>query len=361
MEENKNHTNSQENPNLPTRLVDDVKLIVEHGLREAYRSANSISILTYWNVGKRIVEEEQHGTKRAEYGTYLMKGLASIFQPLYGTAYSLRNLQYMRQFYLYFKDLEIVNTRVHNLSWSHYRMLLRVPDEDARYWYLREASEEMWSVRTLSRNIGSQYYYRLLQSPKKDKVIAEMRELTQPFQQGNDEIVKNPVVAEFLGLENTDYSESELEQAIIDHLQKFIMEMGRGFAYMGRQQLIRTDTQDYYIDLVFYNVVLKCYVLVDLKVGVITHQDVGQMDMYVRMYDELRRTEGDNPTIGIVLCSETSKDIARYSILKGNEQLFAAKYLPMLPTEEVLRREIEQQKEIFYLQHNKSDSEKTIQ
>lgn len=341
---------------LPTQLVDDVKLIVEHGLREAYRSVNSISIMTYWHVGKRIVEEEQHGSSRAEYGTYLIKGLATIFQPLYGTAYSLRNLQYMRQFYLSFKDLEIVNTRVHNLSWSHYRMLLRVPDENARYWYLREASQEMWSVRTLSRNIGSQYYYRLLQSPKKDKVIAEMQELTRPLQQGKDDIVKNPVVAEFLGLENIDYSESDLEQAIINHLQKFIMEMGRGFAYMGRQQLIRTDTQDYYIDLVFYNVVLKCYVLIDLKVGVITHQDVGQMDMYVRMYDELKRTEGDNPTIGIVLCSETSKDIARYSILKGNEQLFAAKYLPMLPTEEMLRREIEQQKEIFYLQHNKSNS-----
>ena len=353
MEDNKCFIKGQDNQVLPTQLVDDVKLIVERGLHEAYRSVNSISIMTYWNVGKRIVEEEQHGASRAEYGTSLMKGLATIFQPLYGTAYSLRNLQYMRQFYLSFKDLEIVNTRVHNLSWSHYRMLLRVPDEDARYWYLREASQEMWSVRTLSRNIGSQYYYRLLQSPKKDKVIAEMQELTRPLQQGKDEIVKNPVIAEFLGLENTDYRESDLEQAIINHLQKFIMEMGRGFAYMGRQQLIRTDTQDYYIDLVFYNVVLKCYVLIDLKVGVITHQDVGQMDMYVRMYDELRRTEGDNPTIGIVLCSETSKDIARYSILKGNEQLFAAKYLPMLPTEEVLRHEIEQQKEIFYLQHNK--------
>ena len=353
MEENQELINTQENPMIPSGLVDDVKLIVERGLREAYRSVNTVSIMTYWNVGKRIVEEEQHGASRAEYGTYLIKGLATIFQPLYGSAYSLRNLQYMRQFYLSFKDLEIVNTRVHNLSWSHYRMLLRVPDENARYWYLREASEEMWSVRTLSRNIGSQYYYRLLQSPQKEKVIAEMQELTKPLQQGKDEIVKNPVVAEFLGLENTDYSESELEHAIINHLQKFIMEMGRGFAYMGRQQLIRTDTQDYYIDLVFYNVVLKCYVLIDLKVGVITHQDVGQMDMYVRMYDELKRTEGDNPTIGIVLCSETSKDLARYSILKGNEQLFAAKYLPMLPTEEVLRREIEQQKEIFYLQHNK--------
>lgn len=353
MEEDQELINTQENPMIPTGLVDDVKLIVERGLREAYRSVNTVSIMTYWNVGKRIVEEEQHGASRAEYGKQVLKDLAQELVPLYGSSYSERNLYSMRQFFLYFKDLEILNSRVQNLSWTHYRMLLRVPDENARYWYLREASEEIWSVRTLSRNIGSQYYYRLLQSPQKEKVIAEMQELTKPLQQGKDEIVKNPVVAEFLGLENTDYSESNLEQAIINHLQKFIMEMGRGFAYMGRQQLIRTDTQDYYIDLVFYNVVLKCYVLIDLKVGVITHQDVGQMDMYVRMYDELKRTEGDNPTIGIVLCSETSKDIARYSILKGNEQLFAAKYLPMLPTEEVLRREIEQQKEIFYLQHNK--------
>lgn len=167
------------------------------------------------------------------------------------------------------------------------------------------------------------------------------------------ELLKSPIVAEFLGFkQDYSFSEQELETAIINHLQDFIMEMGRGFAFMGRQQLVRTDTQDYFIDLVFYNVVLKCYVLIDLKVGVITHQDIGQMDMYVRMYDELRRTEGDNPTIGIVLCSETSKDIARYSILKGNEQLFAAKYLPMLPTEEELKREIEKQKTLFLLQHN---------
>lgn len=359
MEENKELIKPQDKQVLPTQLVDDVKMIVERGLHEAYRSVNTVSIMTYWNVGKRIVEEEQHGASRAEYGKQVLKDLAQVLVPLYGTSYSERNLYSMRQFFLYFNELEILNSRVQNLSWTHYRMLLRVPDENARYWYLREASQEMWSVRTLSRNIGSQYYYRLLQSPKKDQVIAEMQELTKPLQQGKDEIVKNPVIAEFLGLENTDYSESNLEQAIINHLQKFIMEMGRGFAYMGRQQLIRTDTQDYYIDLVFYNVVLKCYVLIDLKVGVITHQDVGQMDMYVRMYDELRCTEGDNPTIGIVLCSETSKDIARYSILKGNEQLFAAKYLPMLPTEEVLRHEIEQQKEIFYLQHNKSNNENT--
>ncbi len=357
MEDNKSIIKAQDNQVLPTQLVDDVKLIVERGLREAYHSVNSISILTYWNVGKRIVEEEQHGASRAEYGTYLMKGLAAIVQPLYGAAYSLRNLQYMRQFYLSFKDLEIVNTRVHNLSWSHYRMLLRVPDENARYWYLREASEEMWSVRTLSRNIGSQYYYRMLQSPKKDKVIAEMHSLSQPLQQDRDEIVKNPVVAEFLGLENTDYTESDLEQAIIDHLQKFIMEMGRGFALVGRQKRIVTETANYYIDLVFYNYDLQCFFLIDLKTTTITHQDVGQMDMYVRMFDEVNKKRIHNPTIGIILCAETDQDIAKYSVLNDNDRLIAAKYLTYLPSEDVLRREIEQQKEIFYLQHNKSNED----
>lgn len=348
----KSLAHKQDNPLAHTALVQDVKKIVEHGLCEAYRSVNTVSVLTYWNVGKRIVEEEQKGASRAEYGANLMKGLADIFQPLYGSAYSLRNLQYMRQFYLYFRDLEIVNTRVHNLSWSHYRMLLRVADEDARYWYLREASEEMWSVRTLSRNIGSQYYYRLLQSPKKENVIAEMQELTKPLQQGKDEIVKNPVVAEFLGLgAHNDFSESELEEAIIEHLQKFIMEMGRGFALVSRQKHIVTDTADYYIDLVFYNYDLQCFFLIDLKTTTITHQDVGQMDMYVRMFDELNHNRIHNPTIGIILCAETSKDIARYSILNENKQLFAAKYLTYLPTEEALRKEIEQQKEMFYLQH----------
>ena len=352
MEDNTELTYQQSNNMMSGRLVDDVKLIVEQGRREAYRSVNSVSILTYWNIGKRIVEEEQHGANRAEYGTKMIRGLADVLQPVYGSAYSMRNLQYMRQFYLLFKDLEIVNSRVHNLSWTHYRMLLRVPDENARYWYLREASEEMWSVRTLSRNIGSQYYYRLLQSPKKDKVIDEMQEFTKPLQQGKDEIVKNPVVAEFLGLgANNDFSESELEQAIIDHLQNFIMEMGRGFALVGRQKRIVTDTADYYIDLVFYNYDLQCFFLIDLKTTTITHQDVGQMDMYVRMYDEMNQSRIHNPTIGIILCAETSRDIAKYSILNDSNQLFAAKYLTYLPSERELKEEIERQKEIFYLQH----------
>ena len=217
---------------------------------------------------------------------------------------------------------------------------------------MNEAANEGWSARTLDRNIGTQYYYRLLQSPQKEKVIAEMRQKTEKYQENKFELIKNPVVAEFLGYRAEDaFAETDLESAILSHIRDFLMEMGKGFAFVARQQHIVTDTQEYYIDLVFYNIELKCYVLVDLKMGTITHQDVGQIDMYVRMYDELKRKEGDNPTLGILLCSETSEDIARYSVLHDNERLFMSKYLTYLPTKEQLRTEIERQKEIFYMQH----------
>ena len=241
-----------------------------------------------------------------------------------------------------------------NLTWTHYRELLTVSDETARHWYMKEASKEMWSVRTLHRNISSQYYHRLLQSQAKNAVIDEMTQITAPMQSDKLEFIKNPVVAEFLGLaQNTKFTETELESAIITHLQKFIMELGKGYAFVARQQHIRTDMGDFYIDLVFYNYILKCFMLVDLKTEQISHQDVGQMDMYIRMYDELKRTEGDNPTIGLILCSQTSKDMARYSMLKDNDRLFQAKYLTFLPTEEELKQEIEQQKHFFWEQHKK--------
>ena len=231
-----------------------------------------------------------------------------------------------------------------------------MPDTEARAWYLKEASSEAWSVRTLDRNIGSQYYHRLLASQNKDAVKTEMKTLTSPMQTDKLEFIKNPVVAEFLGLtNNSDFTENQLEQSILTHLQKFLMELGKGYAFVARQQHIATDAGDYFIDLVFYNYILKCFVLIDLKTTQISHQDVGQMDMYVRMYDDLKRSEGDNPTIGILLCSETSQDIARYSVLHGNEQLFAAKYLTYLPTEEQLRTEIEAQKEIFRLQQEQEN------
>ena len=231
--------------------------------------------------------------------------------------------------------------------------LLRVDNEVARNWYLQEAASQQWSVRTLERNISSQYYFRLLQSQHKEPVEAEMKALAAPFQKDKLEFIKNPVVAEFLGLSpNLDFTETKLEAAIITQIQKFLLELGKGYAFVDRQQHIATDAGDFYIDLVFYNYILKCFLLIDLKTTRITHQDVGQMDMYVRMYDELKCGPDDNPTIGLILCADTSKDIAKYSILRDNKQLFAAKYLTYLPSEEELRREIERQKEIFQLQHS---------
>ena len=219
---------------------------------------------------------------------------------------------------------------------------------------MQEAINETWNVKTLDRNIASQYYYSLLQSRDKQVVTDEMKQITEPLQQDKLEFIKNPVVAEFLGLSpNIDLSETRLESAIITHLQNFIMELGKGYAFVARQQHIHTDMGDFYIDLVFYNYILKCFLLVDLKTERITHQDVGQMDMYVRMYDKLKRTEGDNPTIGLILCSETSKDMARYSVLNDNDHLFQAKYLTFLPSTEVLINEIKQQKIIFELQSEK--------
>lgn len=245
-----------------------------------------------------------------------------------------------------------MNACVHNLTWTHFRSLLRVSDENARLWYMNEAVKEAWSYRTLDRNIGTQYYYRLLQSPQREKTIAEMQKKAAPYQKSKYELLKNPIVAEFLGFRIEDsFAETDLESAILSHIRDFLMEMGKGFAFVARQQHIVTETEDYYIDLVFYNIELKCYVLIDLKMGKITHQDVGQIDMYVRMYDELKCKEGDNPTLGILLCSETDEDIARYSVLHDNDRLFMSKYLTYLPSKEQLRIEIERQKEIFYMQH----------
>lgn len=245
-----------------------------------------------------------------------------------------------------------MNSCVHNLTWTHFRSLLRVADEDARVWYMSEAAHENWNVRMLDRNISTQYYHRLLQSPKKEAVIAEMKRKNDQFPKTHFELVKSPVVAEFLGFKDEgSYLESDLESAILSHIRDFLMEMGRGFAFVARQQHIVTETEDYFIDLVFYNIELKCYVLVDLKMGKITHQDVGQIDMYVRMYDDLKCTAGDNPSIGILLCSETDEDIARYSVLHDNNRLFMSKYLTYLPTEEQLKQEIERQKAVFYMQH----------
>ncbi len=338
------------------RFVKDIIRIIRQGRNKAYAAVNISMIDTYWNVGRRIVLEEQNGEQRAEYGTQLLKNLAESLTQEFGKGYTERNLRNFRLFYIQFPDYEIWHTKFPNLTWSHYRVLLPEDNRDARYWYLHEASSENWNVRTLDRNVGSQYYFRLLQSQHKEPVTSEMIEKTADFQKERHEFLKNPFIAEFLGLSgDIDFTESKLESAILNHIQKFLLELGKGYAFVARQQHISTDAGDFYIDLVFYNYLLKAFLLIDLKTAKITHQDVGQMDMYVRMYDELKRTEGDNPTIGLILCTETSKDIAKYSVLHENPQLFAAKYLTYLPSEEDLKREIERQKEIFQIQQGEKE------
>lgn len=342
-------------PIVPDAFINDVKCIVDKGLATAYTAVNSAMISTYWNIGKRIVEEEQQGIQRAEYGKKLIATLSNALTLEYGQGYSPRYLRAFRQFYLTVPSLEIWKSRFPNLTWTHIYRTLRVSDPVAVRWYLETASNEMWSVRTLGRNISSQYYERHFVAPH---IVNDNTSLPEKFSTSSEELLKSPIIAEFLGMSaRTDYNESDLETAIIDHLQEFIMELGKGFAFVKRQQLIRTSAKDYYIDLVFYNVILKCYVLIDLKTKRIEHNDVGQMDMYVRMYDELKRTEGDNPTIGIVLCEETDEDIARYSVLHDNDHLFASKYMLYMPTPEQLRAEIERQKAIYYLKAKSNDEE----
>ena len=324
-------------------FVNDIKTIIRNGRQAAYSAVSAVMTETYWNIGKRIIEQEQQGKTRAEYGKHLIDMLAEELTKEFGTGYSPRYLRQFRKFYTIFPDSEIWKSRFPNLTWTHYLAVLRGQNETACRWYIETASKEMWSTRTLNRNISTQYFERHFANPT---LVSGSKEIAAP------QILKNPFVAEFLGFQTgDDFSESDLESAIISHLKNFLLEMGRGFAFVARQQHIHTDAEDYYIDLVFYNIILKCYVLIDLKKGKIRHQDVGQMDMYVRMYDELKRTEGDNPTIGIVLCSETDEAIAKYSVLNNNDQLYAAKLMTCMPSEEQLKAEIEHQKEIYRLQH----------
>ncbi len=340
-------------------IMNDMRKIIEGSQKTAHQAVNTILVQRNWLIGYRIASEELNGEDRADYGAEVIKKLSFELTKEFGKGYTKSNLY---SFYSFYKTYpEIFQTPSGKsailLSWSHYNVLLQVKDKIARDWYEKEAYEQTWSVRTLQRNISSQYYYRMLQTQNRNRVENEMKQLTADFQTDKLEFIKNPVIAEFLGLSsNTDFTESELESSILSNIQKFLMELGKGYAFVARQQHIKTEKQDYYIDLVFYNYILKCFVLIDLKTEKITHQDVGQMDMYIRMYDELKRSEGDNPTIGIVLCSDTDEDIARYSVMHGNEQLFASKYKLYLPTEEELRAEIETQKTMYYLQHNKDEN-----
>lgn len=337
-------------------LASDVKGIIEAAQTMVNRQINSTLTKRNWLIGYRISEEIMKNLDRKDvYGKQTMKNLAADLQGVYKENFDVSNLYKFKQFYEMYSDiLDTASLKsFEKLTWSHYRVLLQVKDDKARTWYEKEAAEQTWSVKTLQRNISSQYYYRMLSSQNPSVVEAEMKELTADYQNDKLEFIKNPIIAEFLGMtQNTDFTESKLEKYIITNLQSFIMELGKGYAFVARQQHIRTEKEDYYIDLVFYNYILKCFVLFDLKTQKITHQDVGQMDMYIRMYDELKRGEGDNPTIGVVLCSDTDEDIARYSVLHDSDQLFMSKYMLYLPSEEELKQEIETQKMIFELQQS---------
>ncbi|HRO08536.1 MAG TPA: PDDEXK nuclease domain-containing protein [Saprospiraceae bacterium] len=336
----------------------EIKTILAQARQRAYTAINSAMAEAYWMIGKRIVEEEQGGEDRAAYGKQIIQNVSAELTKEFGKGFSKRTVWEIRQFYFVFSDEAIVRTLSAQLSWSHFQRILRVSDEKARMYYLKEAANNNWSIRTLDRNISTLYYQRLLSSQLKEGVENEMIEKTKDFQNDAFEFIKNPAVLEFLNLPvSYSYTEAELEKALIDNLQKFILELGKGFAFVERQQLIRTETSDFYIDLVFYNYILKCFVIIELKTNKLSHQDIGQLDMYVQMYDDLKKQASDNPTIGILLCTETDKTIAKYSVLAENKQLFSTKYLPYLPTEEELAAEIEREKTIIKQQLKSNDQQ----
>ena len=391
---------SKSNANLNADFITDLKSIVSTARNMSFRAANLMQVACNWLLGWRIVEQEQRGKARADYGKRIIEEASKVLTENFGSGFSETQLRNFRKFYQMFGFLQIQQALpaefkneilkiqqtlsaksiqspkqqsdeanqqqveqplLPQLSWSHYESLMRVADIEARTWYMQEAASQQWDYRTLKRNIASQYYYRLMQTPKAKKpaVVKEMKKLTADYQKERSEFIKNPLIAEFLGVnQGAAVTESTLENAILNHLQKFLMEMGKGYAFVGRQQHIHTEDDDYYIDLVFYNYMLKCFVLIDLKTRKISYEDVGQMDMYLKLYDTYKKTEGDNPTIGIILCSDTNADVARFSTLATNKRMYAAKYLTYIPSKEILAREIEMQKELFIEQHENLKKER---
>jgi predicted nuclease of restriction endonuclease-like (RecB) superfamily len=313
------------------RLYEQIRRVLLEARNGAYRAVHAHMVSAHWEIGRLIVEEEQAGKSRADYGTRLLKGLAEKFGTDFGKGFDERELRKIRQFYLLFPIRDALRPE---LSWTHYRCLLRVRTDEARQWYMHEAANEQWGTRALDRQINAFYYERLAASAEKQGVRAEAHGHTLALPSAVAEFAKDPLILEFLNLRpNPNLYEKNLEQAIVDHLQAFMLEMGKGFAFVARQQCIRTDSDAFYIDLVFYNYRLKCFVLLDLKMGKLTHQDIGQMDFYIRYYEDRKRGTDDNPTIGIILCSEKDEAIVKYSVLKESEQLFATRYLLLLPTE----------------------------
>ncbi len=320
----------------PSHLFESIAAVIQEARKTAYKSNNSILLNMYWEIGKLIVEDEQGGRQKAEYGKAVLKKLSIRLSLEFGKGFEERNLNNIRAFYLAFPIWNAVRTE---LSWTHYRIISRVENESYRTQYINQSIESNWDTRTLQRNVKTQYLSRILELPK---------EKLSPQQ-----FIKDPYIFEFLNLPvDSKQSENKIETELINHVQQFLMELGKGFAFVARQQHIVTDTSDFFIDLVFYNFYLKCFVLVDLKTDKLSHADIGQMDMYVRMYNDLKKADNDNPTIGIVLCTEKDETIVKYSVLAENEQLFASKYRLYLPKEEELKQLIELDRINFDLDHD---------
>lgn len=316
-------------------FYNEIRNILLTARNKVYHIANFAMVEAYWNIGKSIIEE-QGGNEKAEYGSGLLKELSKQMTHDFGKGFTVTNLKYMRQFYLTFPNGHALRDE---LSWTHYRLLMKVENDNAREFYMQEAVKSGWSTRQLERQINTFFYERLLSSKNKEKVVAEIQSLETA--KTPEDIIRDPYVLEFLGLNpNDDFYESDLEQALITHLQKFLLELGRGFSFVARQKRITFDGRHFWIDLVFYNYILKCFVLIDLKIGDLTHQDLGQMQMYVHYYERELMNEGDNPPIGIVLCADKSESVVRFTLPENETQIFASKYKLYLPSEEELLQEL---------------------
>lgn len=335
------------------QLIADVIQILQAARQKTYSAVNTEMVKAYWLMGKRIVDEEQQGEQKAAYGEAILKTLSIALTAQLGKGFSYANLRNFRQFYLTYPNPENCYALRSNLTWTHHRLIMRVENPDAREYYLRECAEQNWSSRVLERNINTFYYQRLLSSQNKQEDANQ----NQTLEKTNiNDFIKDPYVFEFLNIpEPIQAREMEIEAALIENLKHFLLELGKGFSFVGRQFRISTETSHFYIDLVFYNYLLKCFVLFDLKTTKLNHQDTGQMDMYIRMFDDLKKQDDDNPTIGIILCAEKDETIVKYSILKENKQLFATKYMPFLPTEAELIAELERERKIILKQLNEKN------
>lgn len=328
-------------------IYENIRGILSNARAKAYSAVNFAMVEAYWNIGK-IIYDTQNGNERAEYGDYLINNLSVHLTREFGKGFTTTNLKYMRQFYMMFQNSHALRDR---LSWTHYRLLMRIEKDDVRNFYMEDCIQNQWSTRQLERQINSFYYERLLSSQNKTLVRDEIKSLEAGVKP--EDIIKDPFVLEFLNLkDNVDFREKDIEKALIDNLQSFLLELGKGFSFVSRQKRITADGDHFFIDLVFYNYILKCFVLIDLKVGKLIHQDIGQMDFYVRYYEKEIRDVSDNPTIGIILCSERNETIVKYSILEESKQIFSSKYILYLPTEEELSKELAREREILEIEGN---------